>query len=218
MRESPVARRKRAGAIARRLRKAYPGAGCTLDFVDPLQLLVATILSAQCTDERVNEVTKTLFRKYRKAEDFVRAPPDELEEDIRSTGFYRQKARAIRELSRDLLHEHGGKVPRALEDLVKLRGVGRKTANVVRAAVWGEAGIIVDTHVKRLSGPRLALTRETDPVKIEFDLQKLLPEKDWSLFSQALILHGRHCCKARKPECPGCALADLCPFSPKTRP
>jgi endonuclease-3 len=217
VRETREARRRRALAIARRLRKAYPDAGCTLDFADPLQLLVATILSAQCTDERVNAVTKTLFRKYRKAEDYVRARPGALEEDVRPTGFYRQKARAIRELSRELVHEHGGEVPRPLEALVKLRGVGRKTANVVRAAVWGDAGIIVDTHVKRVAGPRLALTRETDPVKIEFDLQKLLPEREWSFFSHALIIHGRHRCKARKPDCPDCPLGDLCPFPKKTR-
>lgn len=216
MRESKQAREKRARQIARRLHGAYPDAGCTLDFKTPLQLLVATILSAQCTDERVNKVTKALFRKYRKPEDYVKARPAQLESDLRSTGFFRQKAKAIRALSRDLLHDHGGRVPREMEALVKLPGVGRKTANVVRSAVWGEAGIIVDTHMKRVSGLRLALTKETDPVKIEFDLHKLLPEEEWSFFSHALIIHGRHCCKARKPACPGCPLAALCPFPGKT--
>jgi endonuclease-3 len=216
LKESRPARKKRALAIARRLRKAYPDAGCTLDFENPFELLVATILSAQCTDERVNAVTKTLFRKYRKPEDYVRARPGRLEADIRSTGFFRTKAKAIRELSRDLLHTHGGQVPRDMDQLVKLPGVGRKTANVVRAAAWGKAGIIVDTHFKRLSGPRLSLTQESDPVKIEFDLQELLPENEWSIFSHALIIHGRHCCKARKPACERCALDDLCPFPQKT--
>ncbi len=216
MKESRTARKKRALAIAGRLHAAYPDAGCTLDFRNPLELLIATILSAQCTDERVNAVTKTLFRNYRKPEDYLRARPGQLEADIRSTGFFRMKAKAIRELSRDVLHRHGGKVPRDMEQLVELRGVGRKTANVVRAAAWGEAGIIVDTHFKRVAGPRLSLTRESDPVKIEFDLQQLLPEGEWSFFSHALIIHGRHCCKARKPACDRCALSDLCPFPGKT--
>ncbi|MFQ5459000.1 MAG: endonuclease III, partial [Myxococcota bacterium] len=216
MREPPEARRKRAGKIVRRLHKAYPEAGCTLDFKTPLELLVATILSAQCTDERVNQVTKTLFRKYRKPEDYVKARPAQLESDVRTTGFFRQKAKSIRELSRELLHAHGGRVPRDMESLVKLRGVGRKTANVVRSSIWGEPGIVVDTHMKRVAGARLGLTKETDPVKIEFDLQKLLPEKEWSFFSHALIIHGRHRCMARKPACPGCPLADVCPFPGKT--
>jgi endonuclease-3 len=216
VRESNEARAARARAIAKKLREAYPDAGCTLDFRTPLELLVATVLSAQCTDERVNQVTKTLFKKYRKPEDYLKVKPEALESDIQSTGFYRQKAKSIIAMCRDILHEHGGKVPREMEKLTKLRGVGRKTANVVRAAVWGEAGIIVDTHVKRLATERLALTKETDPVKIEFDLQPLLPESEWSFFSHALILHGRHCCTARRPECVRCPIRELCPFPQKT--
>ncbi len=217
MRELSEARAARARAITKKLRKAYPDAGCTLDFRTPLELLIATVLSAQCTDERVNLVTKTLFKKYRKPEDYLKVKPEALERDIQSTGFYRQKAKSIIALCRDVLHEHGGKVPREMEKLTKLRGVGRKTANVVRAAVWGEAGIIVDTHVKRVAGPRLGLTKETDPVKIEFDLQTLLPESAWSFFSHALIIHGRHVCIARKPECPRCPIRALCPFPGKTK-
>jgi endonuclease-3 len=211
-----AARANRARAIAKRLHAAYPDAGCTLDFSNAFELLVATVLSAQCTDERVNLVTKSLFRKYRGPQDYLKVRPEELERDIQTTGFFRMKTKAIRELSRQILHEHGGSVPREMEALVKLRGVGRKTANVVRAAVWKEPGIIVDTHVKRVAGPRLALTRETDPVKIEMDLQKLLPASEWSFFSQALIIHGRHCCTARKPDCPRCPIRDLCPFPNKT--
>ena len=216
MRESNEARAARTRAIAKKLHETTPDAGCTLDFRTPLELLIATVLSAQCTDERVNQVTKTLFKKYRKPEDYLKVKPEALERDIQSTGFYRQKARSIIGLCRDVLHEHGGQVPREMEKLTKLRGVGRKTANVVRAAVWGEAGIIVDTHVKRVAGPRLALTKETDPVKIEFDLQTLLPESEWSFFSQALLIHGRHCCTARKPECSRCPIRGLCPFPQKT--
>ena len=216
MREAKDARAIRARAIAKRLHKAYPDAGCTLEFHNPLELLVATVLSAQCTDERVNLVTKTLFKKYRKPEDYLRVPVATIEKDIQSTGFFRNKAKAIRAICTDVLHEHGGKVPREMEKLVKLHGVGRKTANVVRAAVWGEPGIIVDTHVKRLATERLALTKEKDPVKIEFDLQTLLPESEWSFFSEALIIHGRHCCTARKPDCPRCPLRELCPFPDKT--
>jgi endonuclease-3 len=217
VRESNEARAARARAVAKKLREAYPDAGCTLDFRTPLELLVATVLSAQCTDERVNQVTKTLFKKYRKPEDYLKVKPEALERDIQSTGFYRQKAKSIVAMCRDILHEHGGRVPREMEKLTKLRGVGRKTANVVRAAVWGEAGIIVDTHVKRLATERLGLTKESDPVKIEFDLQALLPESDWSFFSHALILHGRRCCTARRPECAKCPIRELCPFPGKTK-
>jgi len=214
--KDPTPRAARARAIAKRLHEAYPDAGCTLDFRNPLELLVATVLSAQCTDERVNLVTKSLFKKYRKPEDYLKVRREALEKNIQSTSFFRNKAKAIRAICQDVLYEHGGRVPREMEKLVKLHGVGRKTANVVRAAVWGEPGIIVDTHVKRLATERLALTKETDPVKIELDLQTLLPESEWSFFSQALIIHGRHCCTARKPDCPRCPLRELCPFPQKT--
>ena len=215
--KDPTPRAARARAIAERLHEAYPDAGCTLNFRNPLELLVATVLSAQCTDERVNLVTKTLFKKYRKPEDYLKVRREVLEKDVQSTGFFRNKAKAIRAICQDVLYEHGGRVPHEMEKLVKLHGVGRKTANVVRAAVWGEPGIIVDTHVKRLATERLALTKEKDPVKIEFDLQTLLPESEWSFFSQALIIHGRHCCTARKPDCPRCPIRELCPFPQKTK-
>jgi endonuclease-3 len=202
--------RARAQIIARRLRRAYPDAKCSLDFTTPLELLVATILSAQCTDERVNVVTKSLFKKYRAAEDYVRVKPEELENDIHSTGFYRAKAKHIRGCCQTLIEKFGGDVPDNMEDLTQLPGVGRKTANVILGNYYGQPAITVDTHVKRLSG-RLGLTDETDPDKIELDLQKVLPKKDWTFLSHALILHGRQVCHARKPQCGECVLRDLCP-------
>lgn len=202
--------RFRARTLARRLRRAYPDAKCSLDFTTPLELLVATILSAQCTDERVNVVTKSLFKKYRAAEDYLRVKPEELERDIHSTGFYRAKAKHIRGCCQTLIEKFGGDVPDNLEDLTQLPGVGRKTANVILGNCYGQPAITVDTHVKRLAG-RLGLTDETDPDKIELDVQKVLPKKDWTFLSHALILHGRNVCQARKPRCGECVLRDMCP-------
>jgi len=196
--------------VMRRLQKAYPDAACALIHDDALQLLVATILSAQCTDVRVNMVTPALFARYPTAADFAEADPGELEELIRSTGFFRNKARAIQEASRDIVDLHDGEVPDRMEDLVELRGVGRKTANVVLGNVFGVPGITVDTHVRRISR-RLGLTDQQDPVKIEMDLMKVIPRKRWTDFSHMTILHGREVCASRKPRCRGCPLADICP-------
>jgi endonuclease-3 len=176
-----------------------------------LELLVATILSAQTTDVQVNRVTESLFSKYRTAEDYADSTPDELEEDIRPTGFYRNKARSLRGMASALVEEHGGEVPRTMSELVALPGVGRKTANVVLGNAFGtNEGIVVDTHVRRVSG-RLGLTESSDPVKIEQELMGLVSEGDWTIFSHLLILHGRRTCKARKPDCPNCILNDICP-------
>jgi endonuclease-3 len=194
-----------------RLKEEYPDARTELDWTNPLELLVATVLSAQTTDVRVNQVTEELFRKYRTAEDYAGAEPGELEEDIRPTGFYRNKARALQGMARALLEEHGGEVPRTMPELVALPGVGRKTANVVLGNAFGvDEGIVVDTHVRRVSN-RLGLTGERDPEKIEKDLLQMVPEEDRTVFSHLLILHGRRVCKARKPDCPGCVLNDVCP-------
>ncbi len=193
------------------LKKRYPDAKCSLDFRNPLELLVATILSAQCTDERVNIVTKTLFKKYRKAEDYAKAAEGELERDIQSTGFFRNKAKSLRGMGAALVERHGGKVPRTMEELTHLPGVGRKTANVVLGNAYGiNVGITVDTHVTRLS-QRLGLTKQTDAVKIEQDLIPLVPQEDWALWSHLLIHHGRAICQARKPRCGECALTRDCP-------
>lgn len=192
------------------LSRAYPDPKCALVHENALQLLVATILSAQCTDARVNIVTKDLFRKCRTARDFAEAPQAELEKDIHSTGFYRSKALSIRSACRDIVQRFGGKVPRTLEGLTSLRGVGRKTANVVLGNVFGIPGITVDTHVGRLSR-LLGWTKETDPVKVEFELQKLWPRADWTANSHRLILHGRAVCAARKPACGRCVVARWCP-------
>jgi endonuclease-3 len=194
-----------------RLRAAYPDAHCALDYQTPLQLLVATILSAQCTDERVNLTTPALFARYPTAEALAAADPVELEELVRPTGFFRQKARYIREAAGRLLTDYGGEVPPAMDDLLTLPGVARKTANVVRGEIYGLAdGVTVDTHVKRLSG-RLGLTAETDPVKVERDLMAIIPRESWIEISHLLIWHGRRVCTARKPACPACPLNDLCP-------
>jgi len=204
-------RKDRAGRILRGLRKLYPDAHCELDFKTPLELLVATVLSAQCTDKRVNEVTKVLFKKYRTAADYARAKTAELEALIRPTGFYRAKTRSIQETGRVLAAEHDGKVPDTMEELLKLRGVARKTANVVLGTAFGKAaGIVVDTHVRRLSC-RLGLSDETEPEEIEADLMALVPRKEWIFFGHALIWHGRRVCRARRPLCPGCALNAVCP-------
>jgi endonuclease III len=193
------------------LKAEYPDARTELDWSNPLELLVATILSAQTTDVQVNRVTESLFSKYRTAEDYADSTPDELEEGIRPTGFYRNKARSLRGMASALVEEHGGEVPRTMSELVALPGVGRKTANVVLGNAFGtNEGIVVDTHVRRVSG-RLGLTESSDPVKIEQELMRLVPEGDWTIFSHLLILHGRRTCKARKPDCPKCILNDICP-------
>lgn len=197
--------------IIARLKKEYPDARTELNWSDPLQLLVATILSAQCTDVRVNKVTESLFQKYRSAKDYAEANLEELEEDIKTTGFYHSKAKSLQGMARVLLREFGGEVPRTMEELISLPGVGRKTANVVLGNAFGiDEGIVVDTHVKRLSR-RLGLTDQEDPVKIERQLMQTVPREEWTLFAHLLIFHGRRICKARKPDCPNCFLSDICP-------
>jgi endonuclease-3 len=202
--------RRRAGRIVRRLARLYPDAHCALHHRNPLELLVATILSAQCTDARVNLVTPALFARYPDARAFAAADPRELEKLIQSTGFFRNKARNIIGCCRQLVERHGGRVPSTLEELVELPGVGRKTANVILGTAYATPGITVDTHVGRLSR-RLGLTAATDPVKVERDLMALLPRKHWTMVSHRLIFHGRQVCHARKPDCAGCGLAPLCP-------
>lgn len=200
----------RIAKIISLLKKRYPDARCALHFNSPLELLVATILSAQCTDERVNKVTADLFRKYKTAEDYARVKQEVLETDIRSTGFYKNKAKSIINCCKKMVQLHGGKVPDTLEELVALDGIGRKTANVILGNAFGVPGITVDTHVKRVSY-RLGLTKHQDPVKIEFDLMKLVPQKEWTNFSHLVIFHGRYTCMARKPICESCVIAQLCP-------
>jgi endonuclease-3 len=210
-RESVAARKLRAGAICGRLAAAYPGARCSLDFTSPFQLLVATILSAQCTDRRVNQVTGGLFRRWPTPAALAAARPADLEAVIRSTGFFRAKAKSILGCCQGLVERHGGEVPRSLDELVRLPGVGRKTANVVLGSAFGEpSGVVVDTHVGRLAR-RLGLTRHADAVKAERDLVAVLPRDEWIAFSHRLIEHGRTVCAARRPRCEGCVLADLCP-------
>ena len=210
-RESLRAKRERTAEIVARLRREYPDTRCALDFQTPLQLLVATVLSAQCTDKRVNEVTPALFRRYPTAQGYAGADLTELEEMVRTTGFYRNKARALKALGQALTADHGGEVPAEMEALNQLPGVGRKTANVVLGNAFGKnEGVVVDTHVQRLSR-RLGMTQQTDPEKIERDLMELVPREDWTVFSHLLIDHGRKICKARKPDCPVCPVADLCP-------
>ena len=200
----------RVAAMLHMLEDLYPDATTALHHANPLQLLIATILSAQCTDERVNQVTPALFGRFPDAAEFAAAPPSEIEALIRSTGFFRSKARAIKECCADIAARHGGAVPRTMEELTALRGVGRKTANVVLANAFGIPGVVVDTHVLRLA-LRLGLTRETDPVKVEFALMPLVPRDRWAAFSHWLILHGRRVCVARKPRCSICPLAPHCP-------
>lgn len=205
------AKKQRALEILVRLQRLYPEAPCTLNYTTPVQLLVATILSAQCTDERVNLVTPELFRRFPDAPALASADLAELENLVRSTGFYRNKAKNIQAACQMIVTEFGGQVPQRMEELLKLPGVARKTANVVLAHAFGiHAGVTVDTHVKRLS-QRLGLTKETDPIRIERDLMKLLPQPDWENWSIRLIYHGRAVCNARNPVCDGCILADLCP-------
>ena len=205
-------RRERIGPIVQRLERAHPDATIALRFESPLELLVSVMLSAQTTDVNVNRVTETLFRKYRRPEDYLAVPPEELERDIFATGFYRQKARSLRGTMQLLLEEFDGEVPRRMDELLRLPGVARKTANVVAAELGEPQGIVVDTHVRRLS-QRLGLTKHDDPVKIERDLQKLVPRANWGILPHLLIWHGRRICHARLPRCEECNLCDLCPSS-----
>lgn len=206
---------QRARQLVKRLPEIYPDAHCELDYSNPLELLVATILSAQCTDKRVNMVTPALFKRCPTARDYAEISQEEIEELIRSTGFYRNKGKNIRTMGARLVEAHGGKVPRTLDELAALPGVGRKTANVVLGNAFGlDEGVVVDTHVSRLS-QRLGLTKHTDPIKIERDLMALIPRDSWTLFSHWLIWHGRRRCQARKPDCPNCEIYDLCPTGPK---
>jgi endonuclease-3 len=204
-------RKARAAEVNQRLRKAYPEARVELDFSNAFELLIATILAAQSTDARVNIVTKSLFRRYPDPQAFASADLVEMETAVKQTGFFRNKARAVVNCSKALVERHGGEVPKTIEELVELPGVGRKTANVVLGNAHGiEAGVIVDTHVTRLSG-RLAFTKSADPVEIEQDLMKIVPRAEWTRFANRLILHGRRICVARKPDCPNCVLSDICP-------
>lgn len=204
---------ERAAEIYRRLAEHYPNAHCALDFKTPFQLLVATILSAQCTDKRVNMVTPALFKRYRTPAAMSEAKPEELEEMIKSTGFFRNKTKSLLAMSRSVADEHGGRVPDTMEELVQLPGVGRKTANVVLGNAYDKnEGVVVDTHVGRVSG-RLGLTNETDPVKVEQDLAKLFPREQWTMLAHLMIEHGRQICEARRPKCEICFLSDICPSS-----
>lgn len=202
--------KKRAARIVRLLAKLYPDAKCALNHDNPLQLLIATILSAQCTDVRVNIVTPALFARYPNARAFAEADRGELETAIQSTGFFRNKARNIIACCQQIQEKHGGEVPNTMEDLVQLPGVGRKTANVVLGNAFDVPGITVDTHVLRLSH-RMGLTKQRDAYKVEQDLMRLIPKKEWTMFSHRMIFHGRQVCFARKPNCPGCLLAEVCP-------
>ncbi len=210
-RETPGELKKRAAEIVARLKRLYPEARTALDHSSPFELLISTILSAQCTDERVNMVTPGLFKRYPTASDFAGASTPELESMIRSTGFFRSKAKSVINASKELVRTHGGQVPDTMEELVRLPGVGRKTANVVLGNFFGKAeGVVVDTHVARLSG-RLGFSKEESPEKIETDLMEILPRKDWIPIGNLLILHGRKVCQARKPKCPECQVKELCP-------
>ena len=202
--------RRRARRINRELTRLYPNVRSAINFDDPLQLLVSVILSAQCTDVRVNMVTPALFARYPDAKAFAEADVGELESAIQSTGFFRNKAKSIMACCKLLVEKHGGQVPRTMAELVVLPGVGRKTANVILGTAYETPGITVDTHVQRLSR-RMGLTKEEDPVKIERDLGELIPEKDWTMFSHRMIFHGRQVCYARKPRCQECALNKVCP-------
>lgn len=213
--ESLQQRKLRTGKITAGLRAVYPEAHCELNFSNALELLIATILSAQCTDKRVNIVTSSLFKRYRTAEDYASAPIAELEEAIKTAGFYRNKARNIQSCCRALVARHGGKVPGTMEELIQLDGVGRKTANVVLGNAFQiNEGVVVDTHVARLVN-RLGLTRQTAPEKIEQELMQLVPQDDWTMFSHWLIWHGRRRCPARKPDCAACEIRASCPTGAK---
>jgi endonuclease III len=212
-RESLEDLKARTREIIRRFKRAYPGAKCSLNHSNPFELLIATILSAQCTDERVNKVTADLFRKYTKPEDYLNVPARELEKDIQSTGFFRNKTKSIQGTSKALTEEYGGQVPHTMAELLELPGVARKTANVVLGNAFGiKAGVVVDTHVSRLSH-RLAFTQEKTAEKIEQDLIEIVPKKDWVIFPHLMIYHGRQICKARNPSCAECTIEKLCPSS-----
>lgn len=207
---------RRVAAILEKLDEAYPAATCALRHENPFQLLISTILSAQCTDQRVNQVTQTLFPKYPTPKRFAYANPRELEQDIRPTGFFRNKAKSLIGASKKIVEEHGGRVPRTMEEMLTLPGVARKTANVVLGTAYGIAsGVVVDTHVQRIS-IRLDLTKNTDPKKIERDLMQVIPREKWILFSHQMIWHGRRVCQARKPRCAECNIEKLCAFKDKT--
>ena len=207
---TPLALKRRARKIARLLAEAHPDAHCELDYSNALELAIATILSAQCTDVRVNATTPALFAKYHSAADYAQASHADVEAIVRPTGFYRNKANSIIRLGQELVTRHGGELPGTLDELVKLPGIGRKTANVILGNAFGVPGITVDTHLMRLTR-RWELTEHKDPVKIEFDLAELLEKKDWTMFSHRVIFHGRRVCSARKPACGACSLATLCP-------
>lgn len=210
-RENQAAKTQRVQEVIARLKQAYPDAHCELNHAKPLELLVATILSAQCTDKRVNLVTADLFKKYRSAADYAAAPLSALEQAIKTTGFFRNKAKSIKTAAQAIVEKHGGEVPRTMEELIELGGVGRKTANVVLGNAFNvNVGVVVDTHVARLS-QRLGFTRETTPEKIEQALMPLVPQDEWCLFSHLLIWHGRRRCYARNPDCPNCEVRELCP-------
>ena len=213
MRESKSQRKERTEKIIRLLKRAHPDAHCALNHSNAFELLIATILSAQCTDERVNIVTADLFRKYRKPEDYLKVPATELQQDIRTTGFFRNKTKSIQGACKMVVEEFGGRVPQTMEELLKLPGVARKTANVVLGVAYGKAsGIVVDTHVARLTR-RLRLTKNNDAGKIERDLMEIVPRKGWIDFAHLLIFHGRRVCKARRPLCEECVVEKLCPSS-----
>jgi len=211
-RETKEEKKKRAASVVRAMRKRYPDAATALTFSNPFELLVATVLAAQCTDKKVNEVTPVLFKKYKGPAEFARARTPSLEKIIKPTGFFRNKSRNLVALSKDIMEKHGGKVPDKMEDLVALKGVGRKTANVVLAGAYDTPGIIVDTHMIRITN-RLKFTKEKDPVKIEHDLMAVLSRKAWSNFSFMIVLHGREVCKARRPLCHICNIEKWCPSS-----
>jgi endonuclease III len=217
MRESAEAKRKRAKTIITALEKAYPDAKCALDFTTPLELLVATILAAQCTDERVNIVTSSLFKKYRKAPDYAAASPKTFEREIQSTGFFRAKTKSVLGMASALMERHGGEVPKTRDALVALPGVGLKTANVVLGNAFGEPAIAVDTHVFRVT-QRLGLAKAEDPDKIHDQLAAVIPKPKWTRFCHLIQAHGRRTCSARKPACPVCPVRAHCPWPDKTRP
>ena len=210
MAETKTGQKKRAAEILKRLRKTYPDADCELIFSTPLELAVAAILSAQCTDKRVNMVTPALFKKYRTAEDWAKTPQETLEKEIKSTGFFRNKAKNIRGLGTALSEKFNGELPSDLDTLITLPGIGRKTANLMLVTAFDKPGIIVDTHFKRLS-KRLGFTRKDNPDIIEFELKAIIPEKNWGDWSHCMVFHGRRCCSARKPQCETCPVKDLCP-------
>lgn len=210
-RESLAQKKMRAGTILRRLKKTYPDAKCELDWSTPLELTVATILSAQCTDRRVNMVTPALFKKYRTARDWAQTPTKTLEREFHSTGFFRNKTKNVRALMARLDTEFGGELPDQFDTLVTLPGIGRKTANLLVATVFGQPGLVVDTHFIRLSNRLGFVNNESDATKIERALQKIVPRKEWTHWSHVMVFHGRRCCVARKPDCPNCPVAALCP-------